>query len=467
MARVVQRRSNPPYLLILFVFLFVIASAVAVIFYNGRSDQKRLVVAARQKLADFERKGSADPAAEAKLKAMAKAREKTVVDVLEGHVSLLAGKIVGNSEDTPEIAAERAEQAMAARRKAHGVQGRSLLAILDELDEKRREIEVAARNTKQGLEGDKQELDRQLAAIKASRDTAEADRDAARAERDAERARVGVLGQGYNDAIANAKTESDQRLAAKDQTISEAEAREKLLTTNVEQRDAEIRKLHRQIIDLKGGSDKSQGIDVAKVPDGKILRVSGEDNVAWISIGSTSRVYVGLPFSVYAARAGIPGDYVGKGKLVVTNVDKSIAECRIVESEKDDPLRAGDVIANGAFDVNRVYTFVVEGEFDIDGDAIAEANGNQRIRAMIAKYGGKVLDAFSPDVDFVVIGAQPAVPIKPALGSPAPLLSAWEAQSLKVKHYNGVSAKAADLQIPVLNATRFLAFVGYSPAEGS
>ena len=41
MARVVQRRGNPPYLLILFVFLFLLAATLAIVFYNSSSDNKR------------------------------------------------------------------------------------------------------------------------------------------------------------------------------------------------------------------------------------------------------------------------------------------------------------------------------------------------------------------------------------------------------------------------------------------
>ena len=48
MARVVQRRSNPPVLVILFVFLFVISAAMAALFYSNLSDQKKQTAEAKK-----------------------------------------------------------------------------------------------------------------------------------------------------------------------------------------------------------------------------------------------------------------------------------------------------------------------------------------------------------------------------------------------------------------------------------
>lgn len=51
MARVVQRRPNPPYLLILFVFLFLVSTTLAVLFYTRQSDAREEVAEIEEKLA--------------------------------------------------------------------------------------------------------------------------------------------------------------------------------------------------------------------------------------------------------------------------------------------------------------------------------------------------------------------------------------------------------------------------------
>jgi len=43
MARVVQRRPNPPYLLILFVFLFLVSTALAILFYTRQDDARKKI----------------------------------------------------------------------------------------------------------------------------------------------------------------------------------------------------------------------------------------------------------------------------------------------------------------------------------------------------------------------------------------------------------------------------------------
>ncbi len=154
--------------------------------------------------------------------------------------------------------------------------------------------------------------------------------------------------------LEDRRVELSMEIANKNQQLQELEQA-------VEAKDRTIERL-RDELDKKRGTG---GSDVAaRKADGKVLEVKDRQNVCYVDLGSNDRVAPGLTFTVYPS-TGIPESGEGKAKIVVTSVRDTVSECRIVERTGKEPIVAGDLVANVAFDPQRTYTFVVDGQFDL------------------------------------------------------------------------------------------------------
>jgi hypothetical protein len=174
---------------------------------------------------------------------------------------------------------------------------------------------------------------------------------------------------------------------------------------------------------------------------------------------------IGLTFQVYSPRTGITQEGEGKGEIVIADVASDTAGCRILREESDDPIVPGDLIGNLVFDPDRVYTFVVKGAFDLYGSGRAKAEGAQEVKMLIDRFGGEVTEEIGVQTDFVVLGERPTEPTRPAESAPAQVWQAYNEQMRVHQQYNEVQRIASSLQIPILNANRFLAFIGYTPSR--
>jgi hypothetical protein len=126
-------------------------------------------------------------------------------------------------------------------------------------------------------------------------------------------------------------------------------------------------------------------------------------------------------------------------------------------------------VANLVWDARKTNVFVVAGDFDLNGDGVNDADGVEKVRGLIGKWGGKVADAVTVNTDFVVLGTQPEVPQKPTLEQTETYPNAMEKYDRAVErlaNYRQVQSQAQTLSIPILNADRFLYFVGYKTQAG-
>ena len=150
--------------------------------------------------------------------------------------------------------------------------------------------------------------------------------------------------------------------------------------------------------------------------------------------------------------------------MEVFNVEKNVSSARIIRSETKNPIVVDDVIANLIWDSAKTNTFVIAGDFDLNGDGLTDADAADRIKSLIQKWGGKVADAVSIDTDFVVLGSAPDVPKKPTadeLETFPDAMEKYERIVTKLDNYNRIQSQAQALSIPILNTERFLYFIGY------
>ncbi len=447
---VVRARSSPPYALIGTVVVAVAATALAVFFYlnwnkasidaqeaNSRLDKIASRSDQTQIVPNFA------PAAGERASAIAVAQRQVndLKDLLVGDPKLSVDAIkaeVGTNRPLvsafKQLKADRDQKATALAELEN--QSKAMRAEVESQNKQSNDARLAAESTVE-------ELRAQL--VKASADIA-----AANQARDA----------------ANQKAQED--LAKKD-AANEQQRREIVL--QLEQANNELANQQKLVAQYKQkveGSIKGADVNVGE-PDGRVLRVNASAGEVYINLTSRdNRVMPGLTFTCFDPRTGVrfgtDEAALGDGSIEVIQVGENSTLCRITRVTKDRTIQAGDLIANIVYhnDKGRTFRFVVYGDFDLDGDGVATAAERERLVGLIRNWGGQVDNAVSTQTDYLVMGAKPSGPtvIQESGTTTAPGSTLDERQKAQ-DQYDALVEDARRLGIPVLNANRFLALIGY------
>jgi hypothetical protein len=464
--------DNTLYALIAFVALFIIATALAVICYLKFEEQRGLAEAAQKKLNDV-----ASAAEVQKIGTLVGAEQpgKSRLKVALGYLDQAVGLIVpGEPEETSaEIkvngAAAKVQEAVAAIAEQNPEfsdldPNAALLQITDKLS-------TTLQNTRTAEEAAKE----QLATLQNRFD------DAMRASLEKEQALLAEKDK-FQQQFEKARGDYDELKALLEKKTEE---QVKDLYGKLDQEKTTREEINRQLLksraELQAAHDRIQRIlkegvlpapdAEARVfePDGKVLLIDDQAKIVHINLGSDDHVYVGLTFSVYDKSLPIPKNGKGKAEIEVYNVDKNIAAARIIRADIKNPIGVDDVVANLAWDAKKTNVFVVAGDFDLNGDGVIDVDGVEKIRKLIEKWGGKVDDAVTVNTDFVVLGVPPEVRQKPTLAETEVYPNATEKHDRAVEqlaNYKKVQSQAEVLSIPILNADRFLYFIGYKTQAG-
>jgi hypothetical protein len=120
----------------------------------------------------------------------------------------------------------------------------------------------------------------------------------------------------------------------------------------------------------------------------------------------------------------------------------------------------GVVIANAIYDPNKVYTFLVFGNFDPNGVGMATPAGTEDLKALIVSWGGKVTDELAGSVDFLVLGQRPQLPPKPGPDSPEAVVKEYFRLSALNEQYKILQDQAVATSVPILNENRLYTLIG-------
>ncbi len=455
---VVRARSSPPYALIIFVFLWVVSTALAVVFYMQNEKTGKLLEdsdKAKTRLARANESRVVDTILEGKTTESAIAAASRQIDSLR--LLIDAGKVPTSDLINP------TEGVVAKYLASINQKDKPLLSVVNELDTqlKARTSELAQT---QQLAKDEQ----------AKYSAAYADHVKALASKS------DSIGQSANDvnklqgelsAANQEKTALTTRYerditALKDK--SEVEKRE--LSLQIEQLKNDIVKAKNRIDQLTTqiANLRPQGPNnVGREPDGSIVRAASGTNEIYINLGKRDRVIPGQTFAVYDPKLGIrwnkdDAEARGKGGLEVLEVGENESLARITGLEKGQRFQVGDLIANPVYnqDKNRKFHFVVFGDFDLDGDAQTSSSERERVVRMIQSWGGVVDDSLSTQTDFLVIGARPALPANKG-DDAAESGSVYATRLTSQLTYDKLVIEAKASSVPVLNANRFLGMIGY------
>ncbi len=287
-------------------------------------------------------------------------------------------------------------------------------------------------------------------------------------EKDKYHQQVEEIKKSYDELRTLVEQSSEQRVGTlmtqlDTEKANSRELKQKLLKTESERKMAEdvMKRAQEDLHKLLPPPD----VNVASFrPDGKILLVDESAKTVTLNIGSDDHVYPGLTFSVYDRGAPIPKEGKGKAEVEVFNVEKNFSQARITKLNPKNPILTDDIIANLIWDSSRTNVFVIAGDFDINDDGTIDPDAADKIKTLIEKQHGKVVDTISIDTDYVVLGSEPVVIKRPSfeeLEVYPDAMQKYEVSLQKLNRYREVKNQAALLSIPIFNYERFLYFIGY------
>lgn len=447
MARVVQRRSNPPYLLIIFVFLFLVSTALFVMKFIGEDKALK----ERDNLLTQQSRLSG-PQDQPLIQQLEKDTSQTVVSQLNSQVKTLANDIAPG-QDTFSAAHSGVENLY----EKLGT-GKERLGLVALVDAKNKDIQDLQEQRKK-LEGDIATLNNNIKNMEAQKKQA-GDEYAAGLEKQKQlilkaNEDFDAKLKKYADEAAKEADEHKTKTADYEKTISDKQTLITKLQGDVTKLKVDNSDLHRKIDDLTRPPEKGP------VAAGKVISVKDQDRIAYINMGSKDRTPIGLTLSVFSP----DNPEKPKAKLKVTSVGENSSECLIIEEDPKAPLLVGDPVSNMAFNTSRTYTFVVEGAFDLNGTGTPSLTGANQVIDLIKKSGGTVSDTVDRRTDYVVLGLPPEKPAKPKEGN-AQDEKVYKEQMKAFDHYREIEAQAKALGIQILNSNRFIALIGYSSNEG-
>ena len=464
------------YALIAFVFLFVIAAAAGVIYYLKFEEQRGIADTAQKRM-----DGYASPAEVQKIGALVgaeqsgKSRLKATLDYLDQAVSLIVPGVPGETSAEVKVneATTKVRESVAGIAKQHSelndVDPNSALLQVTE------KLTAALQNTKTAetaTRGQLAELQNRFDdAMKASMEKEQA----LLAEKEKFQQQFEKVRAGYDELKGLLEKKTDEQVKdlygkLDQERTGREETNKQLLKSQAELQTAQdrIQKILKESVwPVQPPPDTEIK---AFEPDGKVILVDDQAKTVQINLGSNDRIYRGLTFAVYDRGQPIPRDGKGKAEIEVYNVGDSFSAARIIRSDKKNPVVADDIIANLIWSPTKANTFVVAGDFDLSGDGVPDDDAIAKIRGLVEKWGGKVADSVTVNTDYVILGTPPEVPSKPTMQETEKYPNAMEKYERALQQaakYKDIQSHAQALSIPILNADRFLYFIGYKTQAGN
>lgn len=326
----------------------------------------------------------------------------------------------------------------------------------------------------------------QIAQLEQANRAAEMARQSALDDKQAEVARVDAMQEGQQQTIASLNSEIATMRDEVDRYREELNGARAEMNTHVQdvenafrEREAALQaEIDRQQRDLLLANDtvrrlqsELRGQQVAgrseeAMVDGRITGMDSTANDVFVNIGRKQKARLGMAFEVYADATAVrrddeTGEYPqGKATIEIISLDENSSTARVVRQSRGNPLAKGDVIVNAVYDPNKVYTFLVYGNFDTNGDGQYTEQEGSNIRARIESWGGDVIDELTGNVDFLVLGQRPALPPEPPINAPTAVIQRFMELKSAAQRYDELFDRAASTSIPVLTSNRLNTLTG-------
>lgn len=426
---------------------------VSVILYGDNLDYTKQIEDTELNYRDYVREADRADAAIAGDLGKAKAQGVSLVRYLTNSLDTTYSRVTGNKADRVEELASKTGAIPGAATGSLLNALRSMQGQIDTLTRAVADAEAARQQAQANLQAEadrvqalQQQQTQTVANLQAQISALESDNNSYR--------------DGFQSTAQQYVTQINDLRARLEQTQNELSGRVRTL-------EQERLLLEDQVASLQG---RGRGESLSARPeyslvDGTVANTNPSQNEVFISIGRRQNVILGMNFAVYSdetqIRPDAEGNYPqGKGALEVVNVGETSSRCRVLFERAGNPIVPGDIIANAVYDPNKVYKFLIAGNFDTNGDGRRTPGERTEIVALIEEWGGTTTEELTGDVDFLVLGEPPVLPPEPTITSPIEIVEIYIRRQRELVRYNELFEKAQRTAIPVLNENRLYTLIG-------
>lgn len=464
-----RKQSNAMlYTLITFVALFIISTTIAVIYYVEAEDKRTRLEETQSKIDEY-----ADNRQINAIGSIVGTRRvgDTWIGTMVGHLDGTTSMIVGG---VPETTSAEAKVNNAKVKVANALKSaQQYVTITDPnttgLVKIVSDLVSELKTTLEANDALQKDLNNQIAQFDIAKKAYSDREQILEEEKNKLQALVNKMQADYADLQARLEKSTNEQIANVRQQLDQAKADLKTTNGTLLKTQAELemtqdimKRAQQEVRDIMPPPDPEV---LAQRADGKIILIDDQAQVVHLNIGHDQHVYRGLTFTVYDRSGAVPKDGKGKAEIEVFDVADTYCAARITKSDSKQPVLLGDIAANLIWTSDKTNVFVIAGDFDLDGDGNIDENANDRIKSLIEKWGGKVVDNITIDTDFLVLGDQPVVPQQqPTLEQlevDPGAMQRYEALLQKLNEYNQLQSQAQALWIPIFRYERFLYFIGY------
>lgn len=425
-----------------------------IIFYSQRQAIARRYAELEQQGQEFVQESERQRDDIRQIRDVAQRDRRSVVGYLNDSMQTVMERVTGSKRDTPETLTTRLET-------VPGADTGSLLDVLRDRDQQiatlDRRVAAAEEARTRALEDRENEVNRVNRLEESQRATLAAvteELDRYKGEVDSYREGLNVAKADMDRRVGEITAEGEERAAALNAQIAENN-RELVLANDT------LRRLQGE---LRGRT--FQGADEFALVDGEVVGTDPAEGHVFISRGRRDKIRLGMTFEVYAEPTALrpdptTGEYpAGKASLEVIRIDDATATARITREKRGNPVIKGDVIANVVYDPNKVYTFLLYGNFDANRDGVTTAEERSDVAAMIQSFGGKVTESLAGNVDYLVLGEKPPLPPQPRLDAPPAVVLEYTRLRNAAQEYDRLQGQAERTSIPILNENRLYTLIG-------
>lgn len=427
---------------------------LTIVFYSKYQASNRQLISYQTEQDQYILRDEMSSDAVARIKDLAKTDRKSVVGYLLEATRTASQRVTGSGTDTP-------AQMFAKLDRVEGASSNNLLGVLGSKDAQIADLGAKLAQADADRRTALQDLANESERVKRIQETHQKTIASLNGDLDKYRAEV----EQYRASVNDAKMSMDRQI---EKTRDDATAREAALAEKVRKLEGDNVQLLDRISKLQGEKTRDilKPLPESAHVDGQIMAINPAAQEITINRGLADKIILGMSFAVYSDATGIrpdpkTGEYpAGKATVEVINVGQSSSVCRVTSEVKGAPIVRGDVVANAIYDPNKVYTFLIDGNFDTNRDGVATPREADDIRALITSWGGKVVDDLSGNVDFLVLGARPVLPPRPDVRAPIALVQEYMRLDALAQRYDRLFEQAVATSLPVLNENRLYTLIG-------
>ncbi len=439
--------------LVIFIMLTITLLLLLMLFYTKADKEAQAREAAESAARDFIRQDERNRDDISRLKSEAAGEGKSVVIYLRDQIQSTMRKVAGNGNLSPARLGTQLEQLGMA-------EGESLTGLVTTLRTQLKDSQDQIAS----LESELNNAHTRLGEEVARREQMQSDQQATIASLNADIAATKQRADRYQAQVEQSEKDMDERVRKIRDNLEQQIAS---LTEQLERRDVTIAGLQDTVTSLNSRLREStvSKIDEGQLTDGEVVRLVGNNEV-FINLGSKQHIVLGMTFNVYGSTAEMRPDALGqvpqgKATVEVTRIGETTSTARIIRSTPGRAVVEGDLLVNPVYDRNKEYTFFVFGQFDLDGENGTSELETEIVNSRIKEWGGTIRDKFAGDIDFLVLGVAPTMPLQPRSDATPPEVLKYRRERQFYEDYQNFIDRAEKLSIPVLNQNRLLTLIGY------